>query len=59
MERINSINNTDYITLTKTFSKDIMINAYDDKSFEGACVTLTRDQAKDLINKLQSLIYEE
>jgi hypothetical protein len=58
MEHINSINNTDYITLTKLFSNDIMINAYDDKTFEGTCVTLTREQAKDLVNKLQILIYE-
>jgi hypothetical protein len=57
MERINSINDTDYLTLTQLFNNDIMLNVYDDKSFEGSSATLTKEQAKDLVNKLQLLIY--
>jgi hypothetical protein len=59
MERINSTKSTEYITLNRTFNKEIQLNAYDNQTFEGACIFLTKDQAKDLVNKLQTLIYKE
>lgn len=57
MERILTNTIGESIYLLPTFNKDIIMTLYDDKSFEGANVTLTKEQAKELINKLQLLVY--
>jgi hypothetical protein len=47
-----------YIVIDKGIKDTIMLQAYDSNSFEGTRIIYTKDQAKELVNALQELIYE-
>ena len=59
MEKITTQNEWEYMTITKLFNNDILISSYDESSFEGSNVRLNKEQTKELINKLQVLIYSD
>lgn len=58
MQRINTINFNEYLIIERSLNNNIILHNYDSKTFEGARLTLSKEQAKELVNKLQELIYD-
>jgi hypothetical protein len=58
MQRINTINHNEYLIIERSITNNIILHNYDSKTFEGSRLTLNKEQAKELVNKLQELIYE-
>jgi HEPN domain-containing protein len=57
MQRINTINFNEYLIVERSLTNTIILHNYDSKTFEGTRLTLSKEQAKELVNKLQELIY--
>jgi hypothetical protein len=58
MNKVKTSLQDSYIVIDKGIKDTIMLHAYDINSFEGTRIIYTKEQAKELVNVLQKIIYE-